>query len=75
MELIERDRCIQDQTVKVAEARELEVELQRVRDENVELRRRVNETSSLEAAKKKVDARIEQLEQKVCLMLSRKSFE
>ncbi|KAI0949581.1 hypothetical protein AcW1_009144 [Taiwanofungus camphoratus] len=61
-----------DQTVKVAEARELEVELQRVRDENVELRRRVNETSSLEAAKKKVDARIEQLEQKMEDMIQEK---
>ncbi|CCM01147.1 uncharacterized protein FIBRA_03195 [Fibroporia radiculosa] len=54
-----------DQTVKAAEARELEVELQRIRDENAELRKRLNEASALEAAKKKTDTRIEQLEQKM----------
>ncbi|EMD37343.1 hypothetical protein CERSUDRAFT_114020 [Gelatoporia subvermispora B] len=54
-----------DQTVKVAEARELEFELQRMRDENAELRRKLAETSSLETAKKKAETRIEQLEQKM----------
>ncbi|KAI0789119.1 CASP C terminal-domain-containing protein [Abortiporus biennis] len=54
-----------DQTVKVAEAVELEGELQRVREENAELRKRLNETSSLESAKKKAEARAEQLEQKL----------
>lgn len=51
--------------MKVAEARELEVELQRARDENAELRKRLNEVSSLETAKRKADSRVEQLEQKV----------
>lgn len=55
----------QDQTVKVAEARDLELGLQRLRDENAELRKRVGELSSVETAKKKVEARVEQLEQKV----------
>ncbi|KAI1794075.1 CASP C terminal-domain-containing protein [Ganoderma leucocontextum] len=54
-----------DQTVKAAEARELEAELQRAREENAELRRRLNESSSLENAKRKADARVEQLEQKM----------
>ncbi|KAI0823762.1 CASP C terminal-domain-containing protein [Trametes gibbosa] len=54
-----------DQTVKVAEARELELELQRSREENIELRKRLGEVSSLESAKKKADARVEQLEQKM----------
>ncbi|OCH92318.1 hypothetical protein OBBRIDRAFT_833541 [Obba rivulosa] len=54
-----------DQTVKVAEARELESELQRMRDENAELRRKLAETSSLETARKKAEMRIEQLEQKM----------
>ncbi|KAH9858790.1 hypothetical protein C2E23DRAFT_19955 [Lenzites betulinus] len=54
-----------DQTVKVAEARELELELQRSREENAELRKRLNEVSALESAKKKADARVEQLEQKM----------
>ncbi|KAH9931059.1 uncharacterized protein BXZ73DRAFT_77756 [Epithele typhae] len=39
-----------DQTVKVAEARELEAELQRAREENAELRKRLNENTSLENA-------------------------
>lgn len=51
--------------MKVAEARELEIELQRTKDENAELRKRLSETSSLEASKKKAEARAEQLEQRV----------
>ncbi|KAI0645643.1 CASP C terminal-domain-containing protein [Trametes meyenii] len=54
-----------DQTVKVAEARELERELRRSRDENADLRKRLNEVSSLESAKKKAETRVEQLEQKM----------
>ena len=59
-------RISQDQTVKAAEARDLEAELQRAREENAELRKRLNENSSVENAKRKADARVEQLEQKVC---------
>lgn len=55
----------QDQTVKVAEARELELELWRVKEENADFKKRLNETSSLESAKKKAEARAEQLEQRV----------
>ncbi|KAK0485802.1 CASP C terminal-domain-containing protein [Armillaria novae-zelandiae] len=51
-----------DQTVKVAEARELETELRRLHDENADLKRRVNETASIETAKKKAEAKVEQLE-------------
>ena len=51
--------------MKVAEARELETELQRMKEENAELRKRLNETSVLESAKKKAEARAEQLEQRV----------
>lgn len=51
--------------MKVAEARELEIELQRTKEENAELRKRLNETSSLESAKKKAESRAEQLEQRV----------
>ncbi|TBU47626.1 CASP C terminal-domain-containing protein [Dichomitus squalens] len=54
-----------DQTVKVAEARDLEAELQRTREENVDLRKRLSETSSLESAKRKAESRVEQLEQKM----------
>ncbi|KAH9047801.1 CASP C terminal-domain-containing protein [Lactarius hengduanensis] len=54
-----------DQTVKVAEARDLEDELQRVKSENAELQRRVSELASLEAAKKKAESRAEQLEEKM----------
>ena len=51
--------------MKVAEAKELETELQRLREENVELRKRLSETASLESAKKKAEAKAEQLEQRV----------
>ena len=51
--------------MKVAEARELESELQKLREENVDLRKQLNESSSLEAAKRKAEARVEQLEYKV----------
>ncbi|KAJ7072141.1 CASP C terminal-domain-containing protein [Mycena amicta] len=54
-----------DQTVKVAEARELEAELKRLREENVDLRKRVNDFSSVESAKKKAELKVEQLEQKM----------
>jgi homeobox protein cut-like len=51
--------------VKVAEAVELELELQRARDENAELRVQVSSYTGLEAAKKKAEEKSEQLEQKV----------
>jgi homeobox protein cut-like len=51
--------------VKIAEIRDLDVELQRLRDENADLRKHVSEFATIEAAKKKVDVRVEQLEQKV----------
>ncbi|KAG9027267.1 hypothetical protein FRB95_007950 [Tulasnella sp. JGI-2019a] len=54
-----------DQAVKVAEAQTLESELTRLRSENAELRGRLNEISSLEAAKKKAEARTEFLEEKM----------
>lgn len=56
--------------MKVAEARELETELQRMKDENAELRKRLGETSSLESSKKKAEARAEQLEQRVSQAVS-----
>ena len=59
---------MQDQTVKIAEARDLEVELQKLRDENADLRKRLNETYSLESAKKKAETRVEQLEQRASIM-------
>ncbi|KAI9060254.1 hypothetical protein FKP32DRAFT_1595655 [Trametes sanguinea] len=61
-----------DQTVKVAEARELETELQRSREENADLRKRLNEVSTLESAKKKAEARVEQLEQKMDELIQEK---
>ncbi|PSR81187.1 hypothetical protein PHLCEN_2v6522 [Hermanssonia centrifuga] len=61
-----------DQTVKVAEAKEFENELKRLREENDELRKRLNETSSLETAKKKAETRVEQLEQRMDEMIQEK---
>jgi predicted RNase H-like nuclease (RuvC/YqgF family) len=53
----------------VAEARELDAELQRLRDENADLRKRTSELSSIEAAKKRAEAKAEMLEQKVSRFL------
>jgi hypothetical protein len=56
---------VQDQTVKVSEARELESELQRLREENADLRKKLGESANIEAARKKAEVRVETLESKV----------
>ena len=55
----------QDQTVKVSQSLELESELFRTRTENIELRKKIAELGNIEAAKRKVDGRVEVLEGKV----------
>jgi len=55
----------QDQTVKVAEAEALEAEIQKLRDENSELRRRAAEASTLEGSLKKAETKVGTLEEKV----------
>ncbi|KAI0000520.1 CASP C terminal-domain-containing protein [Russula vinacea] len=54
-----------DQTVKIAEAGDLEDELQRVKAENAELQKRVSELANIDGAKKKAESRAEQLEEKM----------
>jgi len=54
--------------VKIAETRDLEDELQRVKAENVELQMRVSELANMDAAKKKAESRAEQLEEKARLI-------
>lgn len=49
----------------MTEAMEHEAELQRLREENTELKKRVNDFSTVEHAKKKLETKVEQLEQKV----------
>lgn len=49
----------------MAEARDLESELKRLREENIDLRKRVNDFSAVETAKKKAETKVEQLELKV----------
>lgn len=56
---------MEDQTVKVAEALEVEAELRRLREEHIDLRKRVTEFSAVETSKKKLESKVEQLEQKV----------
>jgi len=46
---------------------EHENELRRLREENAELKKRVNDIANVETAKKKLEAKVEQLEQKVGL--------
>lgn len=53
--------------MKVAEAQAMELELTRLRSENSEIRGRLSEVATLEAAKKKAEARTEFLEEKVSL--------
>jgi len=53
-----------DQTVKVAEARMLESELARLREENGDLKRQVGEMSSVEDKRKKAEAKVESIEEK-----------
>ena len=54
-----------DQTVKVAEARMLEVELARLREENSELKKQVGEMPAVEDKRKKAEARADQMEEKM----------
>jgi homeobox protein cut-like len=55
-----------DQTVKVAEARMLESEMKRLREENGELKSRIDGFGPVEAARKKAEKRADELEEKVC---------
>jgi homeobox protein cut-like len=54
-----------DQTVKVAEAQDMEATLQRLREENVSLKKRVSDFSSVETAKRKAESPAEELEMKM----------
>lgn len=51
--------------MKISEARELDGELQRIREENMELRKKLADSANAEAASKKAEARVEALESKV----------
>lgn len=54
-----------DQTVKVAEARMLESELARLREENAELKKRADEGRGWEDKARKSEKRADSLEEKV----------
>ena len=54
--------------MKIAETRDLEDELQRVKAENAEMQRRVSELANIDAAMKKAESRAEQLEEKARLV-------
>ncbi|KAK1233177.1 hypothetical protein PQX77_003713 [Marasmius sp. AFHP31] len=49
-----------DQAVKAAESQDLEKELKRLREENGELQRRVNDFSSVETARKRAETKMEE---------------
>ncbi|CAG8733468.1 4098_t:CDS:2, partial [Acaulospora colombiana] len=53
-----------DQMVKVGESKELEAEIQLLKSENAELKRKVLETSTLETAKKRAEDKVEAMENK-----------
>ncbi|WVR00235.1 hypothetical protein IAU59_007377 [Kwoniella sp. CBS 9459] len=54
-----------DQTVKVAEARVLESELSRLREENGELKKSIADLGNVEDKRKKAETKVEQLEEKM----------
>jgi homeobox protein cut-like len=54
-----------DQTVKVAEARMMESEMKRLREENADLKRQVGEMGNVESSRKKAEKRADELEEKV----------
>ncbi|EKC99410.1 vacuole transport-related protein [Trichosporon asahii var. asahii CBS 8904] len=54
-----------DQTVKVAEARMMEAEMARLKEENADLKKQVAEASTAEDKRKKAEQRAEQLEAKM----------
>ncbi|KIY49113.1 hypothetical protein FISHEDRAFT_65554 [Fistulina hepatica ATCC 64428] len=61
-----------DQTVKVSEAREMAAELARLREENSELKQRVNETPTIEAARTRAEEKAQQLENKMIDLVQEK---
>lgn len=54
-----------DQTVKVAEAQMLQSELNRLREENGELKKQVGEMGAVEEKRKKAESKADQLEERV----------
>lgn len=54
-----------DQTVKVAEARMMEAEMTRLKEENADLKKQVAEASTAEDKRRKAEQRAEQLEAKM----------
>ncbi|CAA7261704.1 unnamed protein product [Cyclocybe aegerita] len=61
-----------DQAVKVTEAIENEAEMQRLKEENTELKKRINDFSAVENAKKKLEVKVEQMEQKMDALIQEK---
>ena len=56
-----------DQTVKVAEARMLESELGRLREENEELKKQISDMGAVDDKRKRAESKAEQLEERVRL--------
>ena len=56
--------------VKVGETKELEAEIQRLKNDNAELRQKVAESTSLETARKRAEDKLETVQNKVCASLA-----
>ena len=52
--------------MKIAVTRDLEDEVQRIRSENAELKKRIAEFANTEMAKRRAEMKLDQLEEKVC---------
>ncbi|KAF8635236.1 hypothetical protein AX17_004009 [Amanita inopinata Kibby_2008] len=64
-----------DQAIKVAEATEHEAELQRLQDENMELRKRNNDLTSVDASKRKLEGKVVQLESKMEALIQERALQ
>ena len=56
---------IQDQAIQASHASQLEAEVSRLREDNASLSRKLSDMSGLEAAKKKVESKMAQLEERM----------
>ncbi|WWC91645.1 uncharacterized protein L201_006591 [Kwoniella dendrophila CBS 6074] len=54
-----------DQTVKIAESKILENELNRLREDNSELKKQLNDYKDIEEKKKKAEAKVDQIEERM----------
>ena len=63
---------LQEQTIKASQASQLEAEVTRLKEENAALNRKLSDLSNIESAKKKTEAKAQQLEDRMEDMIAEK---